>query len=146
MRVDTEQASGAQSHTITNGEKTWVWYGSGKEYFESAASFTPDEEQGIPTYEDILRLDAKRIAVADYRLLDTLDCIYVETAADAGGYVERYWVSVSNGLLCAAEKLNGEDVVYRMAGMTVDTTAPGADTFTLPDGTVLHESEASANR
>ena len=146
MRADTEAASGEQSHTITNGEKTWVWYGSGKEYFEGAASFTPDEEQGIPTYEDILRLDAKRIAVADYRLLDTLDCIYVETAADAGGYVERYWVSVSNGLLCAAEKLNGEDVVYRMAGMTVDTTAPGADTFILPDGTVLHESEASANR
>ena len=27
MRVDTEQASGAQSHTISNGERTWVWYG-----------------------------------------------------------------------------------------------------------------------
>ena len=60
------------------------------------------------------------------------------TAADALGYVERYWVSVSDGLLCAAEKLNGDEVVYRMAGMTVDTAAPGADAFTLPDGTKLH--------
>ena len=25
-----------------------------------------------------------------------------------------------------------------MAGMTIDTTAPDADVFTLPDGTVLH--------
>ena len=129
MRTDTEEASGELSHTVTNGEKTWLWYGSGKDYFESAASFTADEEQGIPTYEDILRLDEKRIASADYRLLDTVDCIYVETAADALGYVERYWVSVSDGLLCAAEKLNGDEVVYRMAGMTVDTAAVSADTF-----------------
>ena len=121
-------------------------YGSGKEYFESAASFTADEEQGIPTYEDILRLDTKCIKTADYRLLDTVDCIYVETAADDGGYIERYWVSVSDGLLCAAEKLNGDEVVYRMAGMTVDTAAVNADTFTLPDGTALHVSEASADR
>ena len=48
MRTDTEEASGELSHTVTNGEKTWLWYGSGREYFESAASFTADEEQGIP--------------------------------------------------------------------------------------------------
>ena len=84
MRVDTEQASGAQSHTISNGERTWVWYGGSELYYESAAAFTADEEQGIPTYEDILRLDKKRIAAADYRLLDTVDCIFLETAADDG--------------------------------------------------------------
>ena len=32
MRVDTEQASGAQSHTISNGERTWVWYGGSELY------------------------------------------------------------------------------------------------------------------
>ena len=147
MRVDTEQASGAQSHTISNGERTWVWYGGSELYYESAAAFTADEEQGIPTYEDILRLDKKRIAAADYRLLDTVDCIFVETAADDGGYIERYWVSVSDGLLCAAEKLQGEDVVYRMAGMSVDSGNVAEDAFTLPDGTVIHESALDgANR
>lgn len=147
MRVDTEQASGAQSHTISNGERTWVWYGGSELYYESAAAFTADEEQGIPTYEDILRLDKKRIAAADYRLLDTVDCIFLETAADDGGYIERYWVSVSDGLLCAAEKLQGEDVVYRMAGMSVDSGNVAEDAFTLPDGTVLHESALDgANR
>ena len=79
MRVDTEQASGAQSHTISNGERTWVWYGGSELYYESAAAFTADEEQGIPTYEDILHLDKKRIAAADYRLLDTVDCIFVNS-------------------------------------------------------------------
>ena len=38
-----------------------------------------------------------------------------------------------------AEKLQGEDVVYRMAGMSVDSGNVAEDAFTLPDGTVLHE-------
>ena len=90
------------------------------------------------------------LAAADYRLLDTVDCIFLETAADDGGYIERYWVSVSDGLLCAAEKLQGEDVVYRMAGMSGgrgDSGIVAKDAFTLPDGTVLHESALDgANR
>lgn len=138
MRVDTEHSGGDVTHTITNGETVWIWYGSGKQYFESAASFSADEEQGIATYEDILSLEVSRIAAADYRLLSSVDCIYVETAADENGYVERYWVSVSDGLLCAAEKLRGEEVVYRMAGMSVDTGSLAQDVFTLPDGTQLH--------
>ena len=144
MRVDTEHSGGELSHTITDGESVWLWYGSGKQYFHSTASFSADEEQGIPTYEDILRMDASRIALADYRVLDSVDCIFVETAADENGYLERYWVSVSNGLLCAAEKLNGEEVVYRMAGMAVDTGEIAADVFVLPDETVLHESRSES--
>ena len=144
MRVDTEQASGAQSHTISNGERTWVWYGGGELYYESAAAFTADEEQGIPTYEDILRLDKKRIAAADYRLLDTVDCIFVETAADDGGYIERYWVSVSSGLLAAAERECDGAVVYRMAALTVSYDGVDAEDFTLPNGTVLDEPVVAA--
>ena len=48
---------------------------------------------------------------------------------------------MSDGLLCAAEKLNGEDVVYRMAGMTVDTGTLAENAFVLPDGTALHAVE-----
>lgn len=143
MRVDTERSGGELSHTIMNGDTIWLWYGSGKRYYQSAAPFSADEEQSIPTYEDILHMDAVRIAQADYRLLDAEDCIFVETAADESGYIERYWVSVSDGLLCASEKLNGETVVYRMAGMTVETGTVSADAFTLPDGTVLRESGAA---
>lgn len=139
-RADTERSSGEVSHTITSGERVWRWYGSGTRWFESAAAFSADEEQGIPTYEDVLAMDASRIALADYRLLDSVDCIYVETSADADGYRERYWISVSTGLLCASEKLCGEEVIYRMAGMTLDTATLPEDAFTLPDGTVLHES------
>lgn len=139
MRADTERSGGEVSHTISNAERTWVWYGSGTRWFESAAAFSADEEQGIPTYEDVLAMELSSIAEADYCLLNNVDCIFVETAADKDGYLERYWISVSDGLLCAAERLCGDDVVYRMAGMTVETGSVADEAFTLPDGTVLHE-------
>lgn len=144
MRVDTEHSGGELSHTITDGGHVWRWYGSSKQYFSGTASFSADEEQGIPTYEDILHMDASRIALADYRVLETADCIFVETFADEEDYVERYWVSVSTGLLCAAEKLRGEEVVYRMAGLNVDTGEIAAEIFVLPDETILHESQADS--
>ena len=48
MRVDTEQASGAQSHTISNGERTWVWYGGSELYYESAAGLHRRRGAGHP--------------------------------------------------------------------------------------------------
>jgi hypothetical protein len=43
--------------------------------------------------------------------------------------------------------MQGADVIYRMAGMSVDSGNVAEDAFTLPDGTVLHESALDgANR
>ena len=75
--------------------------------------------------------------MADYRAISGVNCIYVETAENADGYVERYWVGVDTGLLMAAERLVDEEPVYRMAALTVDMTAPTAADFTLPDGRIL---------
>ena len=140
-RLDTPLSGGEVRHVISDGKTSYIWYGSSKEYYSGAAALSADEEQSIPTYEDILTLDVRRIALADYRLLETADCIYVETAPDDGGYTERYWVSLGSGLLVAAEKVCADEVVYRMAGMTLDAETVRKDAFTLPDGTVLHTIE-----
>ena len=63
--------------------------------------------------------------------------LYAETAEDAWGYAQRYWVSVDTGLLVVAERLQKGETVYRMAALEADQTAPPAETFTLPDGTDL---------
>lgn len=135
----TGRSSGGQTrHTITDGQTTYIWYNGETAVFEAAAGdITADEEQGIPTYETVLELPAKEIAVADYRAISGVNCIYVETAENADGYVERYWVGVDTGLLMAAERLVDEEPVYRMAALTVDMTAPTAADFTLPDGRIL---------
>ena len=109
-------------------------------------ALTQDAEQGILTYEDILALPPERIAAADYRALEGVNCIYVETEPDDAGYVERYWVSVSSGLLAAAERECDDAVVYRMAALTVSYDGVDAEDFTLPNGTVLYEPAVAATK
>ena len=87
--------------------------------------------------KDVLALPQERIVQADYRVVSDVRCIYAETAEDAWGYAQRYWVSVDTGLLVVAERLQKGETVYRMAALEADQTAPPAETFTLPDGTDL---------
>lgn len=138
-RSDVSQPNGRIRHSITDGKDTYVWYDSSKTYYSgNAGDISADNEQHIPTYEDLLKLDSNRIAIADYRTFSDDDCIYAETVQDADGYVWKYWVSVSSGLLIGAEKLENGEIIYRMAAQPVSETVPGSADFTLPDGTCLH--------
>lgn len=135
-RTDRTLNSGRVRHALTDGETTYIWYDSEETVFTApAGTISADNEQTIPTYEDILDLPAEAIAAADYRTISGVSCIYVETAEDADGYVLRYWVSVDTGLLTVSERLLEGEPVYRMAALELEL--PTAEDFTLPDGTVL---------
>lgn len=139
--------SGAETrHSITNGAESWIWYGGEGRVFTGSAALSADEEQSIPTYEDILRLEPEQIAIADYRTLETVNCIYVATAPDASGYSERFWIAVENGLLVASERWQGDTLVWRMTGLTVERDTVDAAPFTLPNGTVLFDPGAAEER
>lgn len=139
-RIDRTLPGGQVRHSITDGETTHIWYNSDTAvYTASAGDISADDEQGIPTYEDVLTLPVDQIVTADYRVISDVNCIYVETAPDEAGYVFRYWVSVETGLLAVAEKLMGEEAVYRMAALTVNDTIPEVNLFVLPDGRALIE-------
>jgi hypothetical protein len=100
---------------------------------------------GIPTYERILFYQPGDIAAADYRMLDSVECIYVETAPDDGGFVERCWVSVQSGLLCAAERTQDGALIYRMSAMEYETGTADAEAFVLPDGTQVYDPQNTAD-
>ena len=137
-RVDRTLPDGQVRHTVTNGETTYIWYNSESNVFSGpAGDISPDAEQAIPTYEEVLALPPEQIAQADYRMVSDVRCIYVETAEDDWGYTQRYWVSVDTGLLVVAERLYDGEPVYRMAALTVDQSIPSTYDFTLPDGTIL---------
>ena len=146
LRLDVTEPDGQLRHIITGDGSVSVWYGSSRKVYSGASALTQDAEQGILTYEDILALPPERIAAADYRALEGVNCIYVETEPDEAGYVERYWVSVSSGLLAAAERECDGAVVYRMAALTVSYDGVDAEDFTLPNGTVLYEPAVAATK
>ena len=142
-RTDRVLPSGRTRHALTDGESTYIWYeNSQKVYLGPSGSISADNEQSIPTYEEILNLPLETIAAADYRTIaENVNCIYVETAEDENGYTLRYWVSVDNGLLVAAEKLLNGETIYRMSGLQVELSFPAQERFTLPDGTILEKPE-----
>ena len=134
--MDLLRPDGKVRHIITDGKHTAVWYDDEKTaYVANTGDVSADQEQTIPTYEDILRLDSKKIAKADYRMFSEESCIFVETAPDDLDIVQRYWVSVSTGLLVGAERLEKGGAFYRVASQHLTTeNIPVEELFKLPDG------------
>lgn len=138
QRTDRLMPDHRMRHTLTDGETTYIWYNSEQDIFSApAGEISADNDQTIPTYEEILALDPGDIALADYRELEGLHCIYVETGENERGYALRYWVSVDSGLLVSSEKLYQGAPVYRMSALTLDAAPPAEGDFLLPDGTAL---------
>lgn len=130
---------GLIQHNLVGEGTRWLWY----EGDETALSFpaedtAADTVQRIPTYEDVLELSTDRITTAAYVSYEGTDCVFVEVMQDGLVSWERYWISVSDGLLVAAERVKDAQVVYRMRVQSTVSPAPLDSSFALPDGTVLH--------
>ena len=136
-RTDTTLASGVVECTLVGDGQLWLWYeGEEQVYQAPAAGQSADLAQRLPTYEDVLELDAAGITDAGYVQRDSQNCIYVEFQNSQSGDVYRYWISLGSGLLYAAEMEAEGEVVYAMTSYEV--TSPLADregVFVLPDGT-----------
>ncbi|NCB63870.1 MAG: hypothetical protein EOM52_09730 [Clostridia bacterium] len=148
-RVDMTQPSQARGiqHTIVGGDKFYRWYGADREAVRgSADQWDADLAQRIPSYQDIIDLDQGAISKTDYVEKDGLSCIYVEVSVDELGYSERYWVSVSNGLLMSCETLKNGEVVLRMTSNAPESPVSADASFALPDGTLLHRSGAEKDQ
>jgi hypothetical protein len=143
-RTQTAMNSGIIEHAITSDGQMWLWYDNGSEeemaVLEGPAGGTlSDRMQYIPSYEDVLQLEAAFITQADYLNYEGQPCIYVEAEHRTLGYLYRYWISVTSGLLIASETEKGGVVVYRMdSGEVMSPITAQSDTFALPDGTVLY--------
>ena len=131
-QVESTWPGGTVEYTIAGDGTVYRWYGGDSTWTKW------DQGQRIPTYEDVLALNVKLITSTGYEERNGESCVYVETAENELGNRERYWVSVSNGLLIGAETWCGDELVMRMSSEPVEMPVPADTAFTLPDGTVLH--------
>lgn len=148
VRTQILLGSGTRENAISCDGQIWLWYDDGTEelpelvYEGPAAGANSDRLQYIPSYEDVLNLDPAQITQADYLEYAGQPCIYVEAENQQLGYLYRYWISVTNGLLAATETEKGGVVVYRMeSGEVLSPITDQKNAFALPDGTVLHGAE-----
>lgn len=142
-RTDVTLASGRVEHAILGDGRLWLWYDRESAVYEGPGSdLSADLIQRLPTYEDVLALDKERITAAGYVERDGLPCVFVEAASRSLGYVERYWISETSGLLMAAETEKDGELVYAMSSQqVVSPLDQAAGIFTLPDGTQLYTPE-----
>ena len=143
-RTEVTLTSGVIENSIWSEENLWIWYDDGTAeaatqiYEGSVSTLSSDLLQRLPTYEDVLALETSHITAADYVEYDGQPSIYIEVEQQELGYLYRYWISETSGLLMAAETEKSGVLVYQMTSNEVLSPFAGnAETFTLPDGTIL---------
>ena len=138
-------SAGTTQHRLVGEGKLYLWYAGDRTWKETAAQAdSADLAQRIPTYEDVLALDGSDITASHYQRLDDRDCIYVEVADETLNTSDCYWIETATGLLYMAQTMEGDRTVYQMKETALETPVSGDGDFSLPDGTVLHESSAVA--
>ena len=132
--------SGVVRHDLTGGDAAYYWYDGSQQYETAPADGkSSDLAQHIPTYEAVLELDPSEIVSAGYELRGDLPCILAEVRRAGSPLLQRFWVSVDNGLLVSAESEEDGQLVYRMTAYTpVQSPCPASGSFALPDGEILH--------
>ncbi len=140
-RTDTTLPSGMMEHSIVGDETLWLWSDEGEAvYTGPAKTMTADLMQRLPTYEDVLALDTAGITDAGYEEHAGQDCIFVEFHQPELNYLYRYWVSLTSGLLMAAETEKDGQTVYVMSSHeVVSPLEESSQAFILPDGTALDQ-------
>ena len=130
--------SGAVRHDLTDGKDLYYWYDGSQQYERTQADeYSSDLAQHIPTYETVLELNPGEITGAGYEIRGELPCVYVEVRRS--GQLQRFWVSVDNGLLVSAESEEDGQLIYRMTAYTpVQSPCPSDASFALPGGEALH--------
>lgn len=132
--------SGVVRHDLTGEGVLYYWYDGFQSYGQTPADErSSDLAQHIPTYETVLELDPEEITGAGYELRGDVPCILITVQRAGSPSLQRFWVSVSNGLLVSAEMEEEEQLVYRMTAYSpVQSPCPADTRFSLPDGEVLH--------
>ena len=133
IRVSPLEEGGKDRNLLLGDDGLCIWYGDGPEVFRTEAEpEAADILQMLPTYEDLLDLDPAQIEEAGYVNLYGTWRIMAAVREQPTGYLMVYYISVETGLLEAAERRDGEKLVYRMTAEQADLTVPDEEMFLLP--------------
>ncbi len=140
-RIDVFSSISSQNasvHYVYTSDSVYAWRTGERSAHKTArGSFEPDDEQMMMSYEDIVSASDENITTAQLTMYDGVSCVYAEVKNPANGYINRYWVSYSTGLLVFGQSLNREGkVVYSVTSTQTDVSPQDMETFRLPDGSL----------
>ncbi len=134
IRLRPEDGEGPEKNILSRDGELFIWYEDPSEAFRRKTDelSSDDALQMIPTYEDVLDLEPERITAAGYVLHGGVWRIMAAAREEPSGYVTVYYISIETGLLEAAERRDGETVVYSMTAQPSDLAAPEDAVFSIP--------------
>lgn len=135
-RIELFDSAGNSKQQILLTEKQYYSWNSGSRSFYQGAlgGVTPDDAGRLPTYEDVLKLSSDAITEAGYLLHNGQPCIYVKTKDEKIGSEDRYYISVSSGLLIEATTSLGGMEIYSMQQTLLNVRHIEDSVFVLPNG------------
>lgn len=133
-RILMQAADGSQEpkNVLASGSTVRIWYGADTQNAASYAVSDPelsDALQMLPTYENVLSLAPEQIEDAGYVRLNGAWRIMVSAREAATGYRMTYYISIETGLLEAAERRDGDTLLYRMTAGAPELAAPADSLF-----------------
>ena len=134
IRLTSPETGDADKNCLLRDGELCIWYGDGPEVFrsEAAQQLSADILQMIPSYEDLLQADPAQIEDAGYVNLYGTWRIMAAVREKPTDYLMVYYISIDTGLLEAAERRDGDKVIYRLTSEQADLAAPGDEMFLLP--------------
>ena len=127
---------GSVKHILMLGGELYIWYGSGGEVFSGGEALQPENAADLfsrtLTYEELLSLDVSQITAAGYTDRGGVSCIFAEYSSGLLGYTTRVYIGIDTGLLIAAERYDGENLIYSMTSDTPVLDTPDDSHFTVP--------------
>ncbi len=137
VRISQFSADGqAAQQTILTDDWVYLW-GNGTAYSRYARQESDaDLYSRIPSYEDLIAMDASQILVGELREQDGTLCLYAETQDLVTNEIEQWYILVENGLLLQATGTVDGVNTYTcyMTALTLEEVAE--ELFVLPDGTL----------
>ena len=134
IRLETEDGSLPAKLMQLDRDSVTVWLEGHEEAPVTYGNTDPelaDALQMLPTYEDLQSADASLIEAAGYVKLNGVWRIMAAVREQPTGYRMLYYISIETGLLEAAERWNGDTLLYRMTADTADLAAPEDTLFRL---------------
>lgn len=135
------------SHTkilVTDGVGAWLWYSHAgtPRRVTLSENLSFEDLIGLPAFDYLQTLQSEVVTEAEYLVLENeqkqTPCIFLSTQGTDNSQI-RYWVDLQTGLLCEADCMEGNSLVYLVEEQAFDLLADGdevlSDKFLLPDGT-----------
>ena len=131
IRIIPESEEEPEKDVLILDREILIRYGEDDRIFRSTAGSPAltDALQLIPSYEDVLALAPEQIEEAGYVEQDGVWRILVAAREEPTGYLMRYYVSIETGLLEAADRMDGTDLIYSMRARQADLAAPEDEVF-----------------